>query len=263
MIGDSPTLTIAISTLGSGAKRISPLEPIDGIQYLIVIQKYEGIASCVSEREDVSIIKSDTTGLSLSRNIALDDCRTDLILLADDDLNFNADGILALRNRFRADANLHFALGRLVDPDGNLLKKYPESRRALTKREVGYVGSPELLVRMSFVRRHNLKFDERFGLGAEYPSGEEYIFLSDAMKSGANIRHFPHIVASHPIDRTGLIWDDVDIIRARSKVLRRVWGVWSPIFRARYAMAKRNTLGLENSIRFFFGMKIIRSKLRV
>lgn len=73
-------------------------------------------------------------------------------------------------------------------------KKY--SKR---KMNVGYLKSMKLssvqLALRNKVKKSGIKFDERFGAGSMYNSGEENIFLFDCLKSGLKIGYVPIKIA--------------------------------------------------------------------
>ena len=49
------------------------------------------------------------------------------------------------------------------------------------------IFSPEILINREDVLNHEIKFDENFGIGAQYTCGEETIFLSDCIKKKLKI----------------------------------------------------------------------------
>lgn len=247
-----PTLTIAIATAAKRAATIELPAPRNGVRYYIGVQMLGEVPEKIAARTDVEVEQLCTVGLSRNRNAALGACKTDLLLLADDDLSWRQEGIDALRAALAADPRLDIAAGRLEDTTGAPLKKYPAAVSALGLLNCGHVGSPEIMLRMAFVRPHELRFDERFGVGSCYPSGEEYIFITDAIKRGARVRYIPHVVAIHPPMSTGDNWSDARLIEARARVLGRVWGHAAPLVRIAYAIKKHRRLGLKRALHFAF-----------
>ena len=254
-----PRLTIAIATMGVRAKNIQMPEPCCGVEYYVGIQCPEEVPRSITARADVRIEKLDTVGLSASRNAAIRTCSTELMLLADDDLIFNMEGIEEARRAFATDASLDILTGRLVDPGGEPLKPYPDLPGRWSRWSCGGVGSPEMMMRMSSVVDLELSFDERFGLGAAYPSGEEYIFILDALRRGAVVRHGPHVLAEHPAESTGTNWIDPRLVDARGAVMVRGWGpVAGRAMRSVYAIRKCRRIGLRNSLRMALGVRVAR-----
>jgi glycosyltransferase involved in cell wall biosynthesis len=211
-------------------------------------------------RDDVIVEKLSSIGLSRSRNTAISKCSTDLLLLADDDLTFNLPGIEAMRSEFESNPEISIATGCLTEPSGKYLKPYPPSPLTLSLKNSGFIGSPEVMIRMDFLRSTRITFDERFGVGSDHPSGEEYIFITDAMKLGADVRFIGHTIAAHPPMSTGSNWSDLKIMDARRRVLKRVWGKRSPIVLLGFAVRKRKLMGLKTAVLFSLGLPLVRKK---
>ena len=51
----------------------------------------------------------------------------------------------------------------------------------------GRVRTPEIAFRLSRVEKVGVRFDADFGYGAEYRSGEEYVFLADALRKNLKV----------------------------------------------------------------------------
>ena len=64
-----------------------------------------------------------------------------------------------------------------------------------------------------------VSFNERFGVGAEFPAGEEDIWIHDLLKRKLNGEFFPITIAYHPGETTGTRRaSDPDIIRTKGAV---------------------------------------------
>ena len=56
-------------------------------------------------------------------------------------------------------------------------------------------GSCRIAFRKSRVDKYNIRFDELFGAGATYTSGEDTIFMNDCLKHGLKIYTCPDTIA--------------------------------------------------------------------
>ena len=84
------------------------------------------------------------------------------------------------------------------------MKKYPKHfEERLTHFEILNTSSVELIFKNESIKRVNLKFDENFGLGAEFAIGEEAIFVADAVKKGLKIGFVPEVLVTHAHNSTG------------------------------------------------------------
>jgi len=251
----TPKLTIAIATMGDRASGIHLPLTDPQITYIVVIQRPREALPPALVRPDVEVIESDQIGLSNSRNVALDAARTEFMLLADDDLGYCLDGILSMLSTFARTPETAIMTGRLAHDDGTPMKKYPETRSPWVKSNCGRIGSPEIMIRLSAIRGRGIRFDPRFGLGSNLPSGEEFIFVIDAISAGLQAEFLPLTLATHPPISTGNNWNDPRLMNARMAVLKRAYGAASPLIRVAYSIRKRKLMGSwKSTIRFALGI---------
>ena len=73
---------------------------------------------------------------------------------------------------------------QIFDPESRqFYKNYRQDAVSnLDFRGILRISSIEFFINLDKVNKGNLRFDERFGLGAKYPSGEENILLADLLK---------------------------------------------------------------------------------
>lgn len=162
-------------------------------------------------------------GLSISRNVAVERCGTEFLLFSDDDvvhLSGVPERIIEEFDKTNADIVTFTA----QTPDGEFFKQYAGQGFRHTMRSVFRVSSIEIAVRVSAVRRAGLKFDEEFGLGAKYPTGEEIVFLADALRAGLIVRFCPFPIVVHPKESSGArLYRNDSLIRAKGAMFGRVF----------------------------------------
>ena len=189
------SLEVMISTLGSdGIKRVAAmtLPQMAGVSYLVSWQT-------VGEDSDVRVIRTASKGLSRNRNHALDHASADVLLIADDDLDYIPQGLEAVRTAFEADPDLDIGLFRYSNGCGGYEKVYPQSpvRIAGHLPKDYYTTSMEIAIRREG-RSGSLRFHEEFGLGAPVlKCGEEELFLLSARRAGHKIVLFPVDLCVH------------------------------------------------------------------
>jgi uncharacterized membrane protein SirB2 len=71
-----------------------------------------------------------------------------------------------------------------------------------------------------------VEFDERFGLGATFNSGEENIFLIDILKNGFVLKHIEDRLVFHEGVSTGYIFNEAYFV-TKGAMLRRMFGLLS------------------------------------
>jgi len=234
------SIFVAISTYGS---RISMLQLpeliIPGVNYLIVHQLAgftEG-ENLFSSRPDVIYRKMNVLGLSKSRNEAIRYGNGDYLYFMDDDTIIFPEKIIALCEEMRRDG-AQVGTCCFKYSDGGI-KKYSLNQFTHNNLTLAKVSSIEICVATKFLRENSILFNENFGIGAPYPSGEEYIFLSDLLKSKAFIKFYPIVTSIHPPVTSGQdFYSSEEKILAKREMLRIVFGKFSYIFILLFWMKK-------------------------
>lgn len=165
-----------------------------------------------------------TRGLSISRNTAISECSSDIILISDDDVrHFDEVEATVLSEFARTGADI--LTFQIMTPEGHPFKSYSPSAFTHSARSVMRVNSIEIAMRLKSVKDKGLKFDEEFGLGGRYPTGEEIIFLSDALKAGLDVRYVPVPIVVHPAESSGgSLFKNSRLIGAKGAMFCRIMG---------------------------------------
>lgn len=199
------TLDVAISTYQpSGLQRVEKMlpEPRPNVRYVVSWQAHEDaeIPDSLADRRDVEIHRLDIKGLSNNRNNAIQHCKGDIILIADDDLAYLPDFSDTILKTFKDNPELDLATFKI---DFAKKKDYPKEdvRLEFPLPKNYYVSSVEIAF-----KRDSLKgnlFSPELGLGAPLMNcGEEEIFLLNAIKGKKECRFINRTIASHREDTT-------------------------------------------------------------
>lgn len=246
------TLDVAVATHGKeGLKRVEKmlLPPRDGVRYVVSWQAHDNapIPRPIAERDDVTVCRLDVKGLSNNRNNAISHCKSDIVLIADDDLIYEPDAFQKICQTFENDPGLDLATFRVSLKNA---KAYPKDRvRLQIPLPKGYfVTSMEIAFRRSNLS--DVKFNALLGLGApELVCGEEEIFLLDAIKKGLICRHIPIYICSHPTSTTG---NNVSpgILMAQGYVIKRYYGATAlpRLFLKAYRVSKTGKISLPDAL---------------
>ena len=154
------------------------------------------------------LVSTDTRGVSRNRNIALAHSGqdADLIVFADDDLVFNDGYENMIADEFaahpEADA-IKFNLHDLSATRKISMKRIERFEKA-TRRNMSASGVWGVALKTAVLKKHNYKFDERFGPGTAHPNGEDTIFLMKMIDSGIRFYRSPVDIAG--IDQTESTW---------------------------------------------------------
>lgn len=140
---------------------------------------------------NVYVRESRKRGLSVSRNEALDNARTDRVILCDNDVRYEDDAFERINAAFDRNPEAGILVFFIERPERHspvLKKEGPLDRLHSMK-----IFSPEIAVRRSIIG--GLRFDTEFGSGARYSMGEENIFLFRAMELGIKTVYVPERIA--------------------------------------------------------------------
>ncbi len=196
-------LEILISTYGpEGIKRLSRKESLprmDGVGYLISWQR----GWCDMDiphtliRNDVRVVITSSTGLGANRANAMLHARGEWCMIADDDLEFDVDGIRALMLELEKRQGLDFVIARSSGADNKVFPAEEYSVFPLRRRH--FVTEFELLVRLDAVRSAGINYNPNFGVGSDkYTSGEGAVFMYEMRRKGLQGRYFPITIVRHP-----------------------------------------------------------------
>lgn len=202
MISEECRLQVLICTFGvDGIRRVcnSAHPEVDGVRYLVSWQQPDGpvdVPEGLEAREDFEVVVSATRGLSRNRNIALDAATAPLVLISDDDVSYTADRLGQVIEAFedRPESDLITMQYECSGDKKTYIGKETNLRYAPKKY---YVSSIEIAFRLGRVRESGLRFNERFGIGAEFIAGEEQIFIDDALRAGLECRYVPRVICRH------------------------------------------------------------------
>ena len=180
----------------------------------------------------IALIKSQEKGLSKSRNRIINYCKSQYLLISDDDVDYLISNIMTFLNG--QNENSWYAACGKVKLKGNEardFKSYSNDVKRLSKIDCTRVSSVELIINMDEWRKSRVYFDEKFGLGSDFPSGEEFIFLTDIMKNGGKVCFFPVPFVLHDPVSSGQDFFSNDILLiAKVAMFKRVYGKLSNFY---------------------------------
>lgn len=216
-----PFLEVGISTLNEGLYKISFNNDFD---YLVIHQVTDGNDYDhykVNLPKNVRYIRSDSKGLSKSRNLALANAKAKYLWIMDDDVKLvsQAKRIIVDLISSNSDCGLHVMSHS--DCYSNFSHEFKSS-------SIGFfdsfkVSSIDMIIDVEKLK--GIEFDEEFGLGTEYPSGEEFIFTNSVLKRGIVARKYQIIASIHPPEASGLdYYSTPNKLRAKLLMLVKVSG---------------------------------------
>lgn len=184
-----------------------------------------------------SMISYNEKGLSKSRNRAIENASGYICIICDDDVEYIPGFEDIILNEFDKNPNSDVITFQIKTPEGDLFKKYQDFEFNHNKRSILRVSSIEVAFKLNSIKEKNIKFDELFGLGAKYASGEENIFLMDCLNKGLNIKYIPKIIAIHEKESSGKTLNE-KAIYSKGALFYRLFGVKSIILNFLFIVKK-------------------------
>ncbi|GAA0707315.1 hypothetical protein GCM10008904_16430 [Paraclostridium ghonii] len=232
--------SLLLPTLGTREKEIKVLfESLKNQTYknfeLIVVSQgnHQFIAEALKQYDfNYKHITMDEKGISKARNKGIPYISGNVMTLADDD-GWYDDNAFETVKTYIENYKPDIACFEHYDPiKKEFPKKYPEKEVLnFSKRSVLKQSSLDVYVNIDKVPDYKIGFDERFGVGGFYNSGEENIYLMDLYNLGyKKMCFFPIVVSYHP-NKEGNYLDRKSFI-AKGPLFKRLFGglLGFPIF---------------------------------
>lgn len=200
------TLDVAIATHSPcGLEKLvqSNLPQVEGVTYVVSWQEHGDaeVPAEIATRKDIRIYRFSGKGLSRNRNNALTHCTADIVLHADNDIHYCADGLREVMKAYETHPDMALATFRVrkpggcVYPDGETLLNWPLPKNY-------WCTSFEMSIRRSALG--NLLFHPELGLGADrIHGGEDDVYLCAAIRRGYECHFIPVIIGEHIGHTTG------------------------------------------------------------
>lgn len=200
-------LQVLICTLGeAGIKRIVEAHHpnIPEVEYLVSWQLPDQdveIPEELKRRRDFKIIKSNTIGIAINRNNAIDNATAPIAIMTDDDVTYTKEELLNVikQHEYHTEADLiTFKYASSQYP-----KIYPNNIFNLKNPPKGYyVTCFEITFKTNKIK-NIVSFNKHFGFHTTFHGGEEDVFIYDAIKSGLNCIFIPNFLGTHNHSTTG------------------------------------------------------------
>lgn len=193
------SLQVMICTYGQeGLERVakSSHPKVEGVEYLVSCQiDSDFIIPKELDREDFRIFTTCSKGLSINRNNALSLASAPLLLISDDDIDYTEEGLRNVIDAFQNHPDADIITFRF---ESRYKKKlYPTESVYLNTFPKGYyVSSIEIGLRRQSIQG-KIWFNENFGIGAMFPSGEEDVFMCECLDAGMKGIFEPLTIARH------------------------------------------------------------------
>ena len=196
---ERPSIEILISTMNRTdllfLKTLFPRHEFKKMNLLIINQTKEKML-LHSDISNIRVINSSEFGLSKSRNLAIENAVGDILVIADDDIEYLPgfeNIILKAYERHSKVSLIHF---QFLNEVNSLAKIYPIKEGSINSSKY-YLSSIEMTFRRKQLIDSGIRFDERFGLGARFVSNEEQIIKQQLLNRKLEVIYIPQPICIH------------------------------------------------------------------
>ena len=134
------------------------------------------------------MITTSTKGVGLNRNIALLASECDILLFADDDVVYNDDMAKRVAQAFDDNPKADLIVFSIdIIRDGKVTeKRYLNNKRLRVFKALRY-GTYTIAARRCSLIKHNITFNQNFGGGCNFGSGEDSLFIKSCFDHGLKV----------------------------------------------------------------------------
>jgi len=141
--------------------------------------------------EGIPVFDSAQRGLARSRNLALEKAQGELIWLCDDDVAIGAEAESVILSAFSAHPEADAIAFNVVSDTPERPQRPITAEHTLKLSNSMRYPTYRFVYRLSSLKKAGLRFDERFGSGAIYTSGEDSLFTAACLKAGLKLIAVP------------------------------------------------------------------------
>lgn len=229
---------------------------------LLIVNQTTPEALLNTDKSNVRIINSFEIGLSKSRNLALQNAKSDIVLITDDDVVFEKDFQKIILNAFSKYNDAGILSFKVVDQKGRPYRKYPQQPQRHSISSIENIMSVEIALNLKALKNKNLEFDERFGLGSEFQTGEEYLFVRSAIGKGLKAYFWNDFILAHSESNSGQEAGSDRIVYARAALMYHIHKHFAYIWVPKYVffLLRHRLIGWnEINQKFALGLKGIKA----
>lgn len=195
-----PTMELLLSTVGQDD--YSLLDKRNVNCNVIVINQCDrsGRVHFMHDGYEVDWNDMNERGVGKSRNLALLYSSADIILFADDDIDYEDDLESLVIREFERNPSADGFLFNLKSDDKERAPRINSDRKRVNTLSGMHYGAPRLALRRDAVLKARVSFSLLFGGGAKYNSGEDSMFVVDCLRKGLRIFTSPEFIGTVHFD---------------------------------------------------------------
>jgi hypothetical protein len=217
------SISICISTWGDRIFQLSSWTFDERINYLVLWQKGGSIFIEPSFPSNVQLIISESRGVAITRNIALNQCNTKWLWFMDDDVTIPNDAINNLLKLLPDFVETDILIASVVFGTEKKSKKFIGKTSSIFN--IFSLGTIQIICCPALAKRYGCLFPTNMGAGTHYPVCDEPVFLTRMIrKAHVTLCGIPNVSVFHPPISSGLnLSESVNLI-SRAMLFREAFG---------------------------------------
>lgn len=238
-------LEVLISAVKADAESLTYKMNLRSDAILINQCGVDGEETINKEDYSVRVINCNEKGVGVSRNRAIENASGDILLLADDDIEYRDDYVKTILGEFEShpEADAFFF---------NL--EVCEERRTYYNEDFGRVHiwnggrypAYSIAIRKDALDKAEVRFSILFGGGAKYSCGEDSLFIRDCLKSGVKMYRTTALIGREvPRDGGESTWFsgyNEKFFYDRGVLYHFLYGALAPVIGFRFVFTKRKEM---------------------
>ncbi len=203
----------------------------------------------LSNGVSVKAISTPEKGLSRSRNKLLEKATGDVLIVGDDDVEYLEGYLDIIESAYERYPDADIIVFRFTHEKGKETRaRYTQDVR-MTMFNISKAASVEITFKRKSVVETGITFNNKIGLGTEFPTGEENAFLADALRAGLKIYHVPKtICVAQEAERITDTYDISDYLVDKGAAFYCIYKKMFPLYALAFIVLKKKSIFKEVSI---------------
>lgn len=172
-------------------------QPADEIPYQILIVNQSKKHQLTSDFPNIKVINDVNFGLSRSRNLAIKNSTAKILWFLDDDCKVLPESVSRIIDAHNENQVAIISFMTVASNSGLPFWNYPDDDMLLSRKQTKKILSPEITIKRDAIIKNDVKFNTRFGLGAQFADSENYVFLTDALERGISVFFKKEFIVKH------------------------------------------------------------------
>ena len=150
------------------------------------------------------MLNTETKGVGVNRNFALQYASGDILLLADDDMVYRDGYAETVLKSFEARPDADAIIFNIETVGADVQRRINSGSSSVHIFNALNYGAARIAVRRKSLMRERINFSACFGGGTVYSAGEDSLFICDMLKKGLKIYTSPEFIAT--VDQSTSSW---------------------------------------------------------